>query len=48
MVVVKEKRRGSALRAFPDQGAASPGGADHTTKITKANCTLICNIFVIS
>jgi hypothetical protein len=33
----REKRRGSAARAFPDQGAAKLGGADRTTEITYFN-----------
>jgi hypothetical protein len=33
-MVVEEKRRGSAARAFPNQAAAKPGGADRTTEIT--------------
>ena len=31
----REKRRGSAARAFPDRAAAKPGGANRTTEITK-------------
>jgi hypothetical protein len=38
--VVEEKRRGSALRAFPDRAAAKPGGADRTTEITINKCSL--------
>jgi hypothetical protein len=30
----REKRRGSAARAFPDRAAAKLGGADRTTEIT--------------
>ena len=33
-MVVEEKRRGSAARAFPDRGTAKPGGADRTTENT--------------
>jgi hypothetical protein len=31
----REKRQGSATRAFPDRAAAKLGGADRTTEITK-------------
>jgi hypothetical protein len=30
----REKRRGSAARAFPNRAAAKLGGADRTTEIT--------------
>ena len=33
--VVKEKRRGSAVHAFPDQAAAKPRGSNRTTEIPK-------------
>jgi hypothetical protein len=33
-MVVEEKRRGSAPRAFPDQATTKPGGADRITEIT--------------
>jgi hypothetical protein len=32
--VVKEKRQGSAARAFPNRAAAKPGGSNRTTEIT--------------
>jgi hypothetical protein len=35
-MVVEEKRRGPAARAFPDRATAKPGGADRTTEITKS------------
>ena len=35
-IVVEEKRRGSATRAFPDQASAKPGGSNRTTEITKS------------
>jgi hypothetical protein len=36
-IVVEEKRRGLATRAFPDQASAKPGGSNRTTEITKLN-----------
>jgi hypothetical protein len=39
----REKRRGSAARAFPDRATAKPGGADRTTEIT-----IKINLFVLN
>jgi hypothetical protein len=48
-MVVEEKRRGSAARAFPDRAAAKPGGSNRTTEITnnvfKNNFTYLKEIY---